>query len=114
MKRVNTSELKILIVFLYYVIFSVISLIAFTIGSQNIPEFVSELTFYFACESQGVQPGRMCERGFNRMDDTVPVIVVYILLGCVPIVSLVYVFNYKDIKKSFSKWFARKGNGNGR
>ena len=113
MKRVSTAELKILIVFFYFFIFSVISLTAFTIISQNVTEFVSELTFYFACESQGIQPGRTCERGFNRVGSEVALIFVYILLGFFPVVSLVYVINYQEMKEQFSKWFARDGNGIG-
>ena len=114
MNRVRKAELKILIVFLYFSIFIAISLTAFTIASQNIPEFVSELALYFACESQGIQPGRTCERGFNRMGNEVALIFVYILLGFFPVVSLIYVFNYQEIKKKCSKWFVRNGDGIGR
>ena len=103
-KHISTAGLKLLIVFIYFFIFSATSLTAFTIASQNIPEFVSELMFHFACESQGIQPGRTCERGFNRMGDEVALILVYILLGFIPVVSLVYVINYQEIKKTFSKW----------
>ena len=110
MNRVRKAELKILIVFLYFSIFTAISLTAFTIASQNVTEFVSELAVYFACESQGVQSGRTCERGFNRMGDVAVQICTFVLLGFFPVVSLIYVFNYQEIKKKCSKWF---GNGDG-
>ena len=113
MKRARKAELKILIVFIYFFIFTVISLISFTIGSQNIPEFISELTLYFACESQGVQPGRTCERGFNRMLNEAILCLSLILLGFVPVVNLVYVINYQEMKRKLSKWFVRSGNESG-
>ena len=106
MKRISTPELKILIVFFYFFIFDVTSLTGFTIATQNITEFESELTLYFICESQGVQPGSMCERGFNRMGNEVALIFVYILLGFFPVVSLVYVINYQEMKEKCLKWFA--------
>ena len=112
MKRVSAPELKILIVFFYFFIFSVISLTSFTIASQNITGFVSELTFYFACESQGIQPGRTCERGFNRISGSeVALIFLYILLGFFPAVSLVYVINYQEMKEKCLKWFADGSGG---
>ena len=114
MNRVRKAELKILIVFLYFSIFTVTSLIAFTIISQNITDFASELTFYFVCESQGIQPGRTCERGFNRIGAEVALMFAYIFLGFFPLVSLVYVINCQEIKKKFSKWFVGNGNGSGR
>ena len=110
MKRVSAPELKILIIFFYFFIFSVTSLTSFSIASQNITGFVSELTVYFACESQGVQPGRTCERGFNRIGSEVALIFVYILLGFFPVVSLVYVINYQEIKEKCLKWFT-EGSG---
>ena len=105
MKRVSTAELKILIVFLDFFAFSVTSLTAFTIASQNISEFVSELMIYFACESQP-DSTCMCERDFNRMGAEYALIVVYFLLGFFPVVSLVYVIDYKDLKQKCLKWFA--------
>ena len=111
MKRVTVAELKILIVFFYSLIFSVVSLTGFTVATQNVTEFASELSAYFACESQGIQPGRMCERGFNRIGNEVVLCLVYILLGFYPVVSLVFVISYQEMKEKFSKWFARNGGG---
>ena len=90
--------MKVLIVFFYFFVFGVVSLTFFTITSKDITDFTSELITYFACESQGVQPGRTCERNFNRMGTEFGLIVVYILLGFYPVVNLVYVVNFQEIK----------------
>ena len=108
-KRINTAELKILIVFFYFVAFSVIGLTAFTIISRNVTDFVSELTEYFLCESQGVRPGRACERRFNRMQVAVTLTLVYVILGFFPVISLVYVVNYQEMKEKLSKWWNSDG-----
>ena len=113
MKRVRKAELKILILFFYFFILNVVTVTSSSIASQNIAEFETELTLYFACESQGVQPGRICERGFNRMGSEAALIFVYILLGFFPVVSLIYVINYQEMKRKLSKWLDRSGNGSG-
>ena len=48
----------------------------------------------------------MCERDFNRMGAEYALIVVYFLLGFFPVVSLVYVINFKEVKQKCLKWFA--------
>ena len=107
--RVSTSELKILIVFIYFIAFSVTALTAITIASQSITELVSELAIYFACESQGLQPGRICERNFinkNIIGAEVTLLLTKLFLGFFPVVSLVYVINYQEIKEKYLKWCA--------
>ena len=72
---------------------------------QNTTESASELAAYFLCESPGVRPGQTCERDFIRMATEVALIFVYIFLGFISVVFLVYVINYQEIKKTVSKWF---------
>ena len=73
-------------------------------------EFTSQLTMYFACESQGVQPGRTCERNFNRMRYDSVLMVVNVLLGFYPVVSLIYVINIRDVKKFYKRWRQNSSN----
>ena len=107
-KKFCTPELKILIIFLHFCAFSVTSLTAFTVSAKNINEFESKLILYFACESQGIQPGRTCERNFDRMGVEVALIFVYILIGLIPVVSLIYVINYQEIKAKCLKRFTNR------
>ena len=90
-------------------VFSVVGLTAFTILISNITDFTSELTDYFVCEILGTQPGRTCERGFNRMESGVALTLVYVILGFFPVVSLVYVVNYQETKEKLSKWWNSDG-----
>ena len=99
---VSAAEVKVLIVFLYYFIIGVVSLTFFTIASKDITDIRSDLTAFFGCESQGIQPGRTCERNVNRMMSETGVMVVYLLLGFYPVINLVYVVSFQDIK-SFLK-----------
>lgn len=112
-KRVSTPELKILIVLLYYSIIYVTSLTGYTITLRGVTEFKSDLAHYFVCESQGIQPGMTCERGFNRISDQIFEVVLYSLLGFLPVVSLIYVINYQEMKQKCVKWTADKSESEG-
>ena len=115
LKNISAPELKVLIVFIYFFIFGVVSMIAFTIATQTVTDFISELTVYFVCESQGVQPGRTCERGFvkEQTQSEVALAFVYILMGFYPVVNLVYVVNFQEVKERFkSKWLDKRSSCN--
>ena len=99
----SSPELKVLIIFFYFFIVGILSIVALTIATQNVTEFISELVMYFTCESQGVQPGRTCERNFNRISSDIALMFLYILLGFYPVVNLIYVINIQEVKKCWSK-----------
>ena len=45
------------------------------------------------------------------MESIIALFLVYILVGFYPVVSLVYVISYREMKEKFSKWFVRNGGG---
>ena len=103
LKNISTPEMKVLIIFIYFIIFGVVGLTSFTLAIQNIPDFISELTTYFVCESQGVQPGKTCERRFvhDRLGVDISLMFVYMLIGFYPVVNLVYIINFQELKEKF-------------
>lgn len=104
----NPAELKVLILFVYSVIFAIAGLVGFTIGAHDARNFVAELTAYFACEASGISVNKPpCEKDFSVWQTEVLADLAWVLLGLYPIVNLIYVVNVRDIKKIVSKWFRK-------
>ena len=101
--HINPSELKILIVFVYSIIFAAIGVIAYMIGTRNADVFRNQLTSYFGCEALGVRPGEECERRFDRTAVEVIVDLTLFFTAIYPIVSLIYVVNLQELKMFFTK-----------
>lgn len=97
--KLGTAEKKVLIVFIYYVLLGVTALAAFSLNSRVSNDFVDSLMIYFACE--GTTPGN-CEKAkstvsknsFSYLTD-----IVYMLLALFPLVNLVYVVHFSDLRK---------------
>ncbi len=101
-KRGHTrvALIKILIVLLCYIALGVSYLSDFTITSWNFPTFLDELLKYFICESAGT--GEACDRsGFMQYDNLVSQTISYVFLGLLPVVNLVYVFEFRRMREAF-------------
>ena len=101
--HINPAELKILIVFVYSIIFAAIGVIVFMIGSRNAGAFLNQLTTYFGCEALGIQPGQMCQREFDRTALEVLIDITLFFTSIYPIVSLIYVVNVQELKAFYNK-----------
>lgn len=105
--HINPAELKILLVFVYSIVFAVIGLITFTVSARDASSLEEQLTDYFVCEARGA--GGDCPQDFTstlvRVDVLLAVSVV--LLAIYPIVNLVYVVNIQDLKKFFVRQCGR-------
>ena len=95
----NSGELKVLTVFCYFSILTVILLANTTVRAIVNPEYFARLFDYFLCEAT---PGNICERAFQIFGANLLLNVTYILISFYPIVSLVYVLNVQDIRQKFS------------
>ena len=96
--NIETAERKILIVFGYYVILAVFSLITFTITTRNVDELSSELLKYFLCERSA--PDTPCSREeFEKLSQPVLTSIVYVLLGLFPLVNLSFIVNIREVKQ---------------
>ena len=100
--KIETAEKKILIVFCYYVILVIFTLISFTIATRNADQFSEELEKYFVCELIG--PSTPCPRqGFERLTQPEMTSIAYILLGLFPLANLVFVVNVREVKEKFDQ-----------
>lgn len=96
-------EIKISVILIYFSLFLGTSQTALTFVIRNIPSYVSELETYFLCESSGQLPGKVCERSFQRLGWEIVIVIAYIILGCYPVVQLIYVVNMKDLKQELTR-----------
>ena len=92
--KIGTAERKVLIVFVYYVILTVISLTAFTLIVQDADRLSSALLRYFECESKGVDPNNPCDPNtYIKLQHVAVISLSYILLGLFPVVNFVFVIS---------------------
>ena len=97
LQKSKGAEVRILIVFCYYVIVGASALIAFNVTSQKLQSFSSELDAYFLCEREGT--GQICDRsGFESLTDPALQTIAFILVGIYPAINLVYVIHIADLK----------------
>ena len=103
--KLGTAEKKVLIVFLYYVLLGVISLVSFGISIQTGSIYTSALKSYFACER--TNPGNCDDERAAAAQSTFPGLTdtTYILLALYPLVNLVYAFNFNELKEIWNMQF---------
>ena len=104
--HMNTAELKVIIIFIYYAV-SGGSLLAITAVISRVPLFTGELIRYSMCEAGGANSGPVCERPFERLSTEIAVDAYLVLQGLYPLINLVYVVNIQELKL----WFARQHKG---
>ena len=99
---IGKPERKILILLCYYVLMTLVALSAFTIATRNAGPFSTQLQGHFACEQFGQNPENPvpCDRNdFRELAYPEATAVAYVLLGLLPTVNLVYVFNVKELRE---------------
>ena len=102
--KIGTAERKILIVFCYYVVLLVMTLISFTISTRNADQVSVELITYFLCERNSLSSSQSCTReGFERLTQPVLTSISYILLGIFPLISLTFVINIQEVKEKMEQ-----------
>lgn len=101
----NAAKIKLLIVFVYFFITSIFSLVAYTAVAKQSNDFRTKLALYFRCEALGVQPNGVCDKEFGRIGGEILVAMIYIFLGLYPTVNLVYIVNVQEVKKKCFKCF---------
>ena len=94
----GTAEIKVLIIFFYYLILGSIVLASIELSARKNNTAVTSLGLYFACES--IAPGN-CERFRNdALQNTYRSLTntSFILLALFPLVNLVYAINFSSLK----------------
>ena len=85
--------------FFYYAFANALSLIFFTIGSQNVDEDQQGFASYFACEALGNNPDSPCDFDVNRQQQQAFTIASFVMYTMGPYVALVYVIPLDKVKK---------------
>ena len=100
----GSADKKVFIVFCYYVILGVVSLVAFELNSKTSTQFISSLATYFACERE--TPGKCESYRKTAINFTYPGIsdAMYIILALYPLVNLVYAFDFHGFKHACSSF----------
>ena len=101
---IGTAERKLLIVFVYYVVLTVVALTAFTLIVQDAEKLISARLLYFQCESKGIDPDNPCDPNIHiKLDHVALTSLSYILLGLFPVVNFVFVISVRDLKETLRK-----------
>ena len=106
MLKLHSGEVKVLIISCYFAIFAVLMITTFTIIiSQNLAQFISDITNHFMCEATGTL--RDCDKPIPDLHGGILSLVTFILVGLLPIVNLIFVLNIRELKQKFSKAFSK-------
>lgn len=107
---VNKSELKILILLIYFSILLAGIITSFTLRLTGINSLITDVGTYFSCEARGNVPGQeACDRSFERLGSEILSVFSYLLIGFYPIVSLIYVVNVQELKQKVLILLGRGG-----
>lgn len=104
--KISKAERKILIVFCYYVVLSVLSLVSFTISTRNDVIIVQQIEEYFICELN--HPSEPCPRTFEDLQYLYLSAVAFVLLSIFPLIFLIVMVNFQELKEKFSSHFNRE------
>lgn len=106
----NKSELKILILLIYFSILLAGIITSFTLRLTGINSLITDVGTYFSCEARGNVPGQeACDRSFERLGSEILSVFSYLLIGFYPIVSLIYVVNVQELKQKVLILLGRGG-----
>ena len=97
--KLTTAEKKLILVFAYYIVFGVLALVLFSVTFRDLDEFRDSVTDYFVCEAFGEDPDNPCPRDYEDFRHRDLESAVYLLMGFIPVVSLVFIINIESVKK---------------
>ena len=103
----SDTERKLLIVFWFFVVSTVISLTVFSDFARKSDIFEAELNQYFSCELHGYNPADPCDR--EQVISEVPAIFSSFFSGTLPVANLVFVISFQGLRNACSKMRANKG-----
>ena len=110
MWKVSTPEAKILLVLLYYAVIVIVSLSYYSVqvGEHLQEDDITLIAQYFICEAAGSNNGVECDRsGFDRLGYNGLRVLIYLLLGLIPVVNLTFVINWTVAKMSLKHIWIR-------
>ena len=110
MWKISTPEAKILLVLLYYAVIVIVTLSYYSVqvGEQLQENDITPIAQYFICEASGSGNGVECDRsGFDHLGYHGLAVLIYLLLGLIPVVNLTFVINWTVAKESMKRIWMR-------
>ncbi|ORU95080.1 MAG: hypothetical protein A6F71_10475 [Cycloclasticus sp. symbiont of Poecilosclerida sp. M] len=105
----NVTERKLLIVFWFFVVSTVINLTAFSEFARKSDIFEAELNQYFSCELGGHNPANPCDRErVERVLSEIPIVLAYLFHGTLPVANLMFVISFQGLRNACSERQAKK------
>ena len=104
----GTTEKKLLIIFLYYLVAAVVNLTVLTLFTRNTLAIAKNIQNYFLCERGSFNPSNPCSLPNGIYNYPFGSSLGHILLSLLPIVNLIYAININELKEMWGKMFSRK------
>ncbi len=101
--KLTTAEKKLIFVFAYYVVFAVLTLVYYSLTYSNLDNFLDAVTEYFKCEATGHNPDNPCPKSYEQYKYPQIGATVYILMGFIPVINLVFVINSMALESAVTK-----------
>ena len=106
--KFGTPEKKLLIIFSYYIVYHVIGYIYYILAIKNLKDGSTEFQKYFTCESNGHDPENPCDKSrLGELHQPVLEALTIIFLYLIPVVNLVFVFDFQQAL-SFCSMLSKK------
>ena len=99
----SPAEKKLLFVFSYYIVFTLVTLVYYSMTTRDTDKFLAAVEDYFICEGLGHDPENPCPKDYEQYRYPIMEGVVYILMGFIPTVSLIFVIHIQRSRKKISK-----------
>ena len=117
MIKLHSSEIKVLVISIYYAITILVIVTTATVHKiQDLEQLTNDITNYFMCEATGTL--RECDKPTVDLYRRIISLISFTLIGLFPIVNLIYVLNIRELKKKILSCFPkserqllRKGTG---
>ena len=96
----SAAEKRLIVILSYYILFGIISMVTTSVSTSNLSQmFFNSIASHFSCEALGYTPGK-CDRGlFEQYSTSWLFTLTYIFHGLIPVVSLVFVLDTKELKR---------------
>ena len=102
----NDTERKLLIVFWFFVVSTVINLTSFSEFARKSDIIEAKLKQYLFCELNGHNPANPCD--LEKVLPVVLTILAHFLNGTLPVANLVFVISFQGLRNACSKRRANK------
>ena len=103
----GTAEKKLLIVFCYFILMTVITIASSTLLVKKNSELLGSIQKYFTCEQGGHNPNNPCSR--SDIDNMLyPLDTLgFMMFSLFPVITLLYVINIQELKEFWRKCFEK-------